>query len=114
VDDAVNGRVLGEDIVKGLLVSDVDLVKVGAAAAEELDAVERDLGRVVEAVDDDNVVAVLEESQGGEGADVARATTQGRRGLASCAYHQTVSVRLFLEQRSSKSFGAGQSLLLTQ
>ncbi|POR37440.1 Putative quinone oxidoreductase [Tolypocladium paradoxum] len=76
VDDAVNGRVLGKHVVEGLVVRHVDLVKVGPAAAEQLDAVDGDLGRVVEAVDNDDIVAVLEESQGGEGADVARATAR--------------------------------------
>ena len=72
VNDRVNGGVLGEDIVEGLLVGDVDLVEVGAAAADELDAVEGDLGGVVEVVDNDDVVAVLKENQRREGANVAR------------------------------------------
>lgn len=74
MDDAVNGRVLGEDVVEGLLVGDVDLVEVGATAAEQLDAVEGNLGRVVQAVDDDDIVAVLEEGQRRERANVARST----------------------------------------
>jgi hypothetical protein len=72
VNDGVNGGVLGEYIVKGLLVGDVDLVELGAAAADELDAVQSDLGRVVEVVDDDDVVAVLKENQRRERANVAR------------------------------------------
>lgn len=71
VDDAVNGRMLGEDSVEGRLVRDVDLVEVGTAAADELDAVEGHLGGVVEVVDNDDVVAVLEQSERREGANVA-------------------------------------------
>lgn len=63
MNDAVNGRVLGEDIVNGLLVGDVDLVEVRAAATEQLDSVEGHFGRVVQAVDNDDVVAVLEEGE---------------------------------------------------
>ncbi|KND92431.1 putative quinone oxidoreductase [Tolypocladium ophioglossoides CBS 100239] len=74
VNDAVNCRVLGKHVVKGLFVGHVDLVKVGPAAAEQLDAVDGDLGRVVEADDNDDIVAVLEQREGGEGANVARAT----------------------------------------
>ncbi len=43
VDDAVDLGVLGKDVVKGGLVRDVDLVEDGAAAADELDAVDGNL-----------------------------------------------------------------------
>jgi hypothetical protein len=71
VDHAVNGRVLGKDLVDGLLVGNVELVEVGTAAADQLNAVEGNLGRVVEAVDNDDIVSVLEQSEGGEGTNVA-------------------------------------------
>ena len=74
MNDGVDGGVLGEDLVEGSLVGDVNLVKVGTAAAEELDAVESDLGRVVEAVYDDNIVTMLEQGEGGERTDVAGTT----------------------------------------
>lgn len=74
VDDRVNSGVLLEDLVEGLLVGNVELVEVGAAAADELDAVEGNLGGVVEVVDDDDVVAVLEQGQRGEGTNVAGST----------------------------------------
>ncbi|KAJ6444934.1 LOW QUALITY PROTEIN: putative quinone oxidoreductase [Purpureocillium lavendulum] len=77
VDDAVDGGVLGKDLVEALLVGDVDLVEGGPATAEKLDAVEGDLGRVVEAVDNDDIVAVLEEGEAREGANVAGATGGG-------------------------------------
>lgn len=78
MDDGVNVRVLLEDVVEGLLVRHIDLVEVGAAAGDDLDAVESHLGRVVEVVDNDYIVPVLEEGEGGEGANVA-GTTAGER-----------------------------------
>ncbi|GKT45248.1 uncharacterized protein ColSpa_05429 [Colletotrichum spaethianum] len=74
VDDAVDLGVLLEDGIEAGLVGNVDLVEVGALAAQELDAVDGDLGRVVEAVDNDHIVAVLEQGEGGEGANVAGTT----------------------------------------
>lgn len=47
MDNTVNFGVLLEDIVKGTLVGDVELVEVGALAADQLDSVDGDLGRVV-------------------------------------------------------------------
>lgn len=78
MDDTVNGGVLRKDLIDGLLVGDVNSVEFRTTAAKDLDAVKGDLGRVVEAVDDDHIVAVLEQSEGGEGADVARATAKQR------------------------------------
>lgn len=49
-------------------------MKGRALAANQLDAIESDFGRVVEIVDDDNVIASFEKGQRCEGADVARAT----------------------------------------
>lgn len=74
MDDRVNSRVLVEHVVKGLLVGDVNLVEVGTAATEELNAVKSNLGGVVEAVYNNDIVAVLKESQGSKGANVAGAT----------------------------------------
>ena len=74
MDDRVNLGVLVKDSVESLLVGQVNLVESGAASAELLDTVEDIFERVVEAVDDDNIVAVFEEGQGGEGANVAGAT----------------------------------------
>lgn len=74
MDDAVDGRVLGKDLVQRLLVGDVGLVKVGAAAGQQLDPVNGNLGRVVETVDNDDIVAGVEQGQSRERADVARAT----------------------------------------
>lgn len=74
VDNGVDSGVLLEDVVESGLVGDVELVEIGTAAADELDAVEGDLRGIVEGVDNYDVVAVLEEGEGGKGANVAGAT----------------------------------------
>lgn len=76
MDDTVNGGVLSKHLVQGLLVGDVDLVEVGTAASQQLDAVERDLGGVVEAIDNDDIVTSVQQGQSREGADVARSTAK--------------------------------------
>lgn len=88
VNHAVNLGVLLEDLVESILVGDVDLVEVGALAAEELNAVDGDLGGVVKAVDDDHIVAVLKKSEGGKRADVAGATVSHRS--ARLAFHRAL------------------------
>ena len=74
VDDIVDVGVLLEHLVERGLILDVELVEFGLLAADELDAVEDLLGRVVEIVDDDDLVAGLEESKRCERADVAGST----------------------------------------
>ena len=63
---AVNLGVLLEDLVEASLIGDIQLVELGTLATDELDAVDSDLGGVVEAVDNNNIVAVLEEGEGGK------------------------------------------------
>lgn len=82
MNDRVNGGMLGEDIVESLFVGDVDLVEVWATAGDELDTVEGNLGGVVEVVDNDDVVAVLEKSEGRERANVARSAKSITLGMA--------------------------------
>jgi hypothetical protein len=77
VDDIVNVRVLGKDLVQRGLVGDVALVEGGPLAADELDAVDHLGRRVVQVVDDDDLVVGLEES---ERREVARAT----KGVSRC------------------------------
>lgn len=74
MDDAIDLGVLIENLVQGGLVRDVHLVELWSLAADELDAVESHLGRVVEVIDNHHLVAVLEEGKGGERANVASAT----------------------------------------
>jgi hypothetical protein len=74
VDNIVDVRVRGEDLVELRFVGNVAGVVFGSLAADELDAVEDFGGGVVEVVDDDDFVVCFEEGEGGEGADVAGAT----------------------------------------
>jgi hypothetical protein len=55
-----------KDLVQCFLICDVDLVEVGSLAAEELDAVEGDFRGIVQAVDDYDLITILEESERGE------------------------------------------------
>lgn len=74
MNDAVNVGVGLEDLIKSGLVGDIQLRKLGLLAGDQLNALEG-LGRgVVQAVRDNNLVASLEESKGGEGANIARST----------------------------------------
>jgi hypothetical protein len=74
VDNAVDVGVGLEDLVKGLLVGDIELGELGLLAGDQLNATKGLIGGVVEVVGDDDLVTGLEESEGGERANVARAT----------------------------------------
>lgn len=74
MDDAVNVGVGLEDLVEALLVGDIELDELGLLAGDQLDAVEGFSRRVVEVVSNDDLVAGVEQSEGGERANVARAT----------------------------------------
>src|SRR5437762_14042005 len=63
-----------KDLVKGSFISDINIVEVWFLAADQFHAVEDFLGRIVEIVHYDDLVASLEEREGGERADVARTT----------------------------------------
>lgn len=78
VDNAVNVGVSLEDTVKASLVGDIELSELGLLAADQLNALESLSRGVVEVVSDDDLVASLEESEGGERANVARSTVWGR------------------------------------
>jgi hypothetical protein len=74
VNDIVNVWVLFEDLVERSFVGDVGLVEGWSLAADELDAIDDFGRRVVEIVDDDDLVVCLEKSESREGANVACAT----------------------------------------
>lgn len=74
MDNAVNVGVSLEDLVEVGLVGDIELNELGLLAADGLDTVQSLSGGVVEVVGNDDLVASLQQSQGGEGANVARAT----------------------------------------
>lgn len=71
MDDTVNLGVLVKDGIEALFVANVDVVKGRAAARQLLDAVDDILKRVVEVVDNHDIVAAVEKGEGGEGANVA-------------------------------------------
>jgi hypothetical protein len=62
VDNAVNAGILCEDLVKTVFICDIDLIEVWPLSADELNAVQRNLGRVVEAIDNYNLIAMFKES----------------------------------------------------
>lgn len=74
MDNAVNIGMCLKDLLERRLIGDIDLVEDGPLAAQQLDAVQADLGRIVQAVDNNHIVAVLEKSEGRERSDVACAT----------------------------------------
>jgi hypothetical protein len=74
VDHIVNVWVLLEDLVEGSLVRDVAFVEGRSLAADELNAVYDFFGRVVQVVDDDDLVVCFEEGESREGANVAGTT----------------------------------------
>lgn len=76
MDDAVDLGVCLEDLVERRLVCDICLVELGPLAADELNAVEGDLGGVVEIIYNHHLVAILEKGERGEGADVSGTTRE--------------------------------------
>lgn len=81
MDDAVNVGVGLEDLIEGGLVGDIQLSELGLLAGDQLDALEGLGGGIGQVVGDDDLVASVEEGEGGEGADIARSTD--RRGVRS-------------------------------
>ena len=64
-------RMLRKDLCKAGLIGDVDLVELRSLPGDELDPVDALFGRVVQVVDDDDLVVCLQQCENGEGADVA-------------------------------------------
>lgn len=74
VDNIVDVGVFGKDLLEGLLVGDVGIVEDRSLAGDGLNAVEDLLGRVVQVVDNNDLVVGLEQGEGSEAADVSGAT----------------------------------------
>lgn len=74
VDNIVDVGMVGEDLLEGLLVGDVGIVEDGTLAGDGLNTVEDLLGRVVQVVDNDDLVVGLEQGEGCEAADVSGST----------------------------------------
>lgn len=76
MDNTVDLRMRLKDFLERRLIDDVDFIEIRSLSTEQLDAVEDYFGRVVEAVDNNDVVAMFEECQRGEGTNVAGATVE--------------------------------------
>lgn len=74
MDDILNVGELGKDRVNGSLVGKIDATELGTASTDEFDPVQALLRAIGAIVDNHDLVAGLEEGEGGEGADVAEAT----------------------------------------
>jgi hypothetical protein len=74
VDDIVDIWVLAEDLLESSFVGDIGLVELWALPADELYAIDNLLRRIVQTVDNDDLVVGLQQSKRSEGADVASAT----------------------------------------
>lgn len=74
MNDTVNVGVGLEDLIESSLIGDIQLGELGLLAGDQLNALEGFGGGVGQVVGDNNLVSSLEESEGGEGANVARST----------------------------------------
>ena len=84
MDDTVNVRVRLEDLVESGLIGDVQLGQLSLLARDQLNAVEGLSRGIVQVVSNDDLVASLEQGEGGEGANVTGTTAMRRMvGLAS-------------------------------
>lgn len=80
MNHTVNVRMRLKDLVETGLVGDIQLSKFGPLAGDQLDAVESLSRGIVEVIGNDDLVAGLEQGEGGEGANVAGTT--GLRGVS--------------------------------
>jgi hypothetical protein len=71
VDDIVDVWVLGEYLVQRRLICDIALVKGWSLAADEFNAIDNFRRRVVQVVDNDDLVVCFQKSESCEGANVA-------------------------------------------
>ena len=66
VDDTVDIRMRSEDLVQSFFICDIDLVELWSLSAEQLNAVEGNLGGIVEGIDDDDFVTMLKKGKARE------------------------------------------------
>lgn len=74
VDNAVDSGRLLEDTVECGFIRHINLEELRPPATDELDSVESNDGRIVEVVNNDNIVAILEKNEGCKGANVSGST----------------------------------------
>lgn len=81
VNNAVNVGVRLEDFVESGLVGHIELSELRLLAGDQFNALESLVGGVVEVVCDNNLVASLDQGEGGEGANVTGTTVMRMRGV---------------------------------
>lgn len=81
VDDTVDVGVSLEHLIEAILLGDIELNELSLLAADKLNTLEGLGRRVVQVVSNDDLVASLEQGQGGERANVARATAGELAGI---------------------------------
>jgi hypothetical protein len=74
MDNAVDIGVRSEDLVKRGFISDIDVVICRSSSCQQFNAANDFLGGIVLIVNNDNLIACLDESYCGEGANIARST----------------------------------------
>lgn len=83
MNDAINIRMLFEDLVKGGFIGNVDIVELRLLAANEFNAIQNFWGGIVKIVRYHNFVVRFEKREGSEGPNVAGTTVclyqRGRR-----------------------------------
>lgn len=62
MDNTVNLGMSGKNFFELRLIADIYLVEIRSLSAEQLNAIEYYLGRVVESIDNNDLVAMLQES----------------------------------------------------
>lgn len=76
MNDAVDIGVLSKDLVQCGLIGHVSLIEGWLLAADQLDAVQNLLGRIVQVVNNDDLIIGLQQRKGRERANVARSTAR--------------------------------------
>lgn len=71
MDNIVNVGVLLEDLIQSGLIGDINIVESGALATDELDAIDDLLRRIVEIIDNYNLVIGFEERENCKGTNIA-------------------------------------------
>ncbi len=86
MNNTVNVRVRRKNLVEGSLVGNVDIMEGRALARDQLDTIEAFFGCIVQAINDNNLMAGFQKSEDCEGANVANAAKkkygQGQRRAA--------------------------------
>ena len=71
MNDTVDVRMGIEDAVKGSFITHIDVVKMRSLSAYPFNAIEGFFGRIVEVVDDNDLVVGFEQGKSSEGTNVA-------------------------------------------